>query len=95
MLVVYVDDFKLSGPAKNLAKGWKLIRDSIKTDAPHPADQFLGCTHKRFTRTLPETGATVTGIEYDMSGFLEQCVERYKELRRVKTLRKAATPFVS
>ena len=35
-LVVYVDDFKLSGPAGHLAEGWKLIRSSIKTDEPHP-----------------------------------------------------------
>jgi len=60
MLVVYVDDFKLSGPAGSLEKGWALIKKHIKTDAPHSVDQFLGCTHKRFTRVLPETGATVT-----------------------------------
>ena len=25
-LIVYVDDFKLAGPIKNMAEGWKLIR---------------------------------------------------------------------
>ena len=31
-LVVYVDDFKLSGPAANMAKGWSLIRSGIRTE---------------------------------------------------------------
>ena len=34
------------------------------------------------------------GVEYDMSDFLRSCVERYKELTGVVTLRKAATPFL-
>ena len=67
LLVVYVDDFKLSGPAHNLAEGWSLFRNAIKTDDPHPIDWFLGCKHVAFERLLPETGKKVRGIEYDMS----------------------------
>ena len=39
-LVVYVDDFKLSGPSENLQKGWKLLTtdtdqlSGIKMDPP-------------------------------------------------------------
>ena len=55
-LVVYVDDFKLSGPTENLAEGWRLIREHIKTDDPHPLDQFLGCKHVPFERMLPDSG---------------------------------------
>ena len=93
-LVVYVDDFKFSGPADKIAEGWELIRRHIKTDEPHPVDQFLGCKHVAFERKLPDTGVTVRGMEYDMESFLISCVERYKELTGVTTLRKATTPFL-
>jgi len=92
--VVYVDDFKLSGPTGNLQEGWALIRRSIKTDEPHPMGLFLGCKHTVFERTLPDTGVQVRGVEYDMEDFLRSCVERYKELTGVTSLRKAATPFL-
>ena len=36
MLMVYVDDFKMSGPAKNLDHGWKLLRSGIEMDDPYP-----------------------------------------------------------
>ena len=29
MLVVYVDDFKLAGPKKSMAEGWKLLRHEL------------------------------------------------------------------
>jgi hypothetical protein len=33
-LVVYVDDFKMSGPQKTISKGWSLIRAGVKTEDP-------------------------------------------------------------
>ena len=33
-LVMYVDDFKLSGPAKNIAAGWAVISKVIKMEEP-------------------------------------------------------------
>ena len=94
-MVVYVDDFKLAGPAKNLAAGWALIRSKIKTDPPHPVDIFLGCKHTQFTRKLPDTGVQVRGIEYDLSDFLVSCVDRYKDLAKVTVMRRASTPFLA
>ena len=47
-MMIYVDDFKLSGPAANLAKGWELIKDAVDMGDPEPAGLFLGCTHERF-----------------------------------------------
>ena len=50
-LIVYVDDFKLSGPSHNLVEGWKLIKEVAKIDIgdisgytdnqgnPHQAEQ--------------------------------------------------------
>ena len=36
MLIVYVDGFKLAGPAANMIEGWKLIRKGIMTGEPEP-----------------------------------------------------------
>ena len=30
VLVVYVDDFKMAGPQKNLAQGWSMLRTRLK-----------------------------------------------------------------
>ena len=47
VLNVYVDDFKLAGPKKNLAKGWELLRKNIQMEQPQrigsEGTQFLGC----------------------------------------------------
>ena len=48
MLVVYVDDFKLSGPKSNLSKGWQLIRSKIKMEDATPIKRYLGCEHVTF-----------------------------------------------
>jgi len=93
-LVVYVDDFKLAGPTANLKEGWELIRSSIKTDEPHSLGIFLGCKHKSFEKVLPECGTKVRGVEYNMEDFLRSCVDRYRELTGVTTLRRAVTPFL-
>ena len=76
-LVVYVDDFKLSGPAMAIKKGWELIRRGVKTN-PSPLGMYLGCRHDVSERRLPDTGARVRSIEYNMEDFLRSCVERYK-----------------
>ena len=53
-MTVYVDDFKLAGPAVNLAEGWRLIRGDatiertgkgLVMDEPTPLGQYLGCNH--------------------------------------------------
>ena len=93
-MVVYVDDFKLSGPASNLAEGWSLIRKHIKTDEPHQIGLFLGCQHTVFERFLPDSKYPVRGVEYDMEDFLRSCVDRYREITGVTTMRRAATPFL-
>ena len=44
-LMVYVDDFKMSGPSANFAKGWSMIRQKVKTDEPRAVTKCLGCEH--------------------------------------------------
>jgi hypothetical protein len=34
LLVIYVDDFKLSGPAENFKKGWAFLKQGLKIDDP-------------------------------------------------------------
>ena len=64
MLMVYVDDFKMSGPAENMAKGWKLIKDGLNIDTPGPVSKMLGCYHREGTGTV--NGKKVRTMEYDM-----------------------------
>ena len=54
-LVLYVDDFKLSGPKGSMAEAWKKIREAIQTGDPHPLSHFLGCTHEA-VRLIPPGG---------------------------------------
>ena len=93
-LVVYVDDFKLSGPEGNLAKGWDLIQSGIATDAPHPMDLFLGCKHETSVQKSPWTGKQVRVMTYNMQSFLEDAVAKYQVLAGNVTLRRVTTPFL-
>ena len=45
LLAVYVDDFKMSGPVQNVAKGWELISAKIDMDPPSAVGRYLGCEH--------------------------------------------------
>ena len=45
LLVVYVDDFKMSGPKESMKKGWELIGSKIDMDTPTEANRYLGCDH--------------------------------------------------
>jgi hypothetical protein len=71
MLIVYVDDFKLSGPTANLPAAWRLIRKNIEMGDPAPQGRYLGCNH---IATSDHTGSHIT---YDMKDFLVQCIEKY------------------
>ena len=93
-LVIYVDDFKLSGPSDKLQEGWDLIQSKLKIEPPGPLGFYLGCKHVESTKTLPGTSTTVRVMEYDMEDFLRSCVERYRELTGVHYFRKATTPFL-
>ena len=99
LLVVYVDDFKLSGPREHHDSTWAELSKELKLDAPKgDADNehtFLGCVHRSFTKEIQ--GRTVSGIEYDVRGSVKKTIEKYKSLVRDKTgkeafLFKVATP---
>ena len=59
-LVVYVDDFKMSGPSESLSIGWDLIGRVITMEAPGTLKRYLGCEH--------EFAAA------DVQGFFDPCI---------------------
>ena len=93
-LVVYVDDFKLSGPAKALPLGWSRLRAGLEMEDPHPMNLFLGCHHRESVQTSPLSGRQVRVIEYDMEDFLRSCTALYTELTGETKFRSVATPFL-
>ena len=94
-MVVYVDDFKLSGPVANMAKGWSLIRSGIRTVEPTELGFDLGYKHEQSEKVLPDNGVRVRVMEYKMEDLLRSSVERYKELTGVTYLRPVSTPFAA
>jgi hypothetical protein len=54
LLIVYVDDFKMSGPVDLVEKGWRLLRTALVIEDPSPAGKFLGCTNVEYTLEVPE-----------------------------------------
>jgi hypothetical protein len=56
VLVLYVDDFRISGPKDKLKQAWASIRKHIKTGEPEPSGKFLGCNHILSQSTIPAGG---------------------------------------
>ena len=105
VLVVYVDDFKMSGPLANLSKGWSTLRGEIKMGEPEPIGKYLGCEHQlleaddlRRLANAVEVNITPQsrGLVYDMGGFLSLAVARYQQLAGPKgaKLKRVPSPFV-
>jgi hypothetical protein len=92
LLVVYVDDLKMSGPKDEVPKCWQDLRsgpDALDMADPAPVDRFLGCKH--VVSTLPDGSRKMT---YDMSEFMQSCVDRYLELAPKAKLKTVETPFL-
>ena len=79
LLVVYVDDLKLAGPSGNLPKGWGMLRSLLNIEPETDLGMYLGCTLKKGESRLKD-GTRVSTMTYDMESFLEQCVEKYREI---------------
>ena len=76
LLMVYVDDFRMSGKKADLDKIWASLtsgKDALTLDPPKPPDRELGCYHRVFDTTV--NGQPVRAIEYDMRDFMKSCVE--------------------
>ena len=92
LLVVYVDDLKLAGPEGNLVEGWKMLRSLLNIEPETDLGMYLGCTLRKGESRLKD-GTRVSTMTYDMESFLEQCIERYKEVAgKDVMLKSVATP---
>ena len=67
LLVIYVDDFKMAGPEKNLAKGWKTIESVIDMGPPEPFGRYFGCNH------FVETGVKLPRSAHPFAYVLTWC----------------------
>ena len=96
-MIVYVDDFKLSGLKKNLPVAWQKIRKHIATGELEPLRHFLGCTYENVWVTPPgqEGAAPVPGMSKNMEGFFTKCVKTFKHLAGPDCrMKKVPTPFL-
>ena len=85
LLAVYVDDFKMSGPSKNLSAAWSSIRKDDKMKDPMPTGKYLGCSHRVYDANIKDGGVPVHDevpkgtpgsvrvrvLEYDVSAFFK------------------------
>ena len=102
-LVVYVGDFKMSGPECHKERFWKEITGDpdrpedggIYMAKPEPQKRFLGCEHTLAEHPQPD-GSVVRRMEYNMEPFFEKCLDRWTELtgQDWKKLPTISTPFV-
>ena len=87
LLIIYVDDMKLSGPAKNMEKAWKDIGRKITLE-PQKGDDikekdgqmkltFLGCEMTKRRMEL-KPGKFAECIEYNISRQLRRALSKYE-----------------
>ena len=96
-LMVYADDFKLSGPVKAVTQMWKTFAE-MPTDKriilgkATELDQFLGCKHEHVEKTV--NGRLIRGTVYNMQQFLVQGLADYEKLAgKDFKIEHADTPF--
>ena len=91
MLTMYVDECLRAGPSKNLTMGWNFIRYGLDTakpsrnnqrkevfqmDEPTSIGKYLDAEHI-ITSTKNKDGNIQQQCHWDMSGYMQQCVDLY------------------
>ena len=56
IMILYVDDFRLSGPSQNMKEAWATVTRHVKISEPEGSGKFLGCSRKCFSKILPAGG---------------------------------------
>jgi hypothetical protein len=77
-LLVFVDDFKIAGPAAAIRPAWEALSKHVEMSGPKPIEKFLGCFHRWGTDTID--GKTVRTVQYDMCDFMQSCLKLYSDL---------------
>ena len=92
MLVIYVDDLKLAGPAENLTKGWEMLRTKLRIEPETDLGLYLGCILSKGESKMYD-GSKVKTLTYNMEGLLRLSVEKYLEIIGKDTkLKRVSTP---
>ena len=110
ILVLYVDDFRISGPTTSMKRAWETITRHVKLGEIEESAKFLGCQHSLSSQIIPAGGdpwrkyaaaelkncktTKINIMTYDMESFLMSCIDKYKELTNVKHLPHVDTPFI-
>ena len=94
MLIVYVDDMKMSGPKDSLATHWANLGKGINLAIP-PGDSnkrltFLGCDHVRFTETVK--GKLLQCLKWDATAGIRRGIAKY--VAAVETICPGFTPRI-
>jgi len=80
MLVIYVDDMLLSGPAEHMDKAWSELGELINLAKPPGDDDsthtFLGCTHRRYTKII--NGKSAQCSETDVTHAMQKALAKYE-----------------
>ena len=73
--MVYVGDFKMSGPSGHMAQTWRELSSRIDMDTLGPVAKCLGCHHH--VRSGVVNGKPRQIIEYGLGDFMLSCAEAY------------------
>jgi len=96
-LVLYVDDFLMSGPENLLKNMWEEIAKCLDIDEPAPMSLYLGCLHDESTLNID--GRKIRTMTFNQESFFTDKIERYKELCKEKggkdiKLHQVTTPYL-
>ena len=75
LLVIYVDDLKMAGPAHDLPQGWKMVRQELRLEDETPLGLYLGCRISKGEAILHDKTKVQT-VTYDMETYLEMTVKK-------------------
>jgi hypothetical protein len=78
LVVVYVDDFTVSGPIEDVDKTCSLLESMFTMGKSETLDRLLGC--KYVVQDVVYEGKAARKVTLDMTEFAKQCVERYDEV---------------
>jgi hypothetical protein len=78
LLIIYVDDFMLSGPTLLAKAAAKDVATVMSMGKAEPLSRFLACLYG--VRPTFVRGSFVNVVEFDMRDYLKQCVSHYFDL---------------
>lgn len=81
-MVVYVDDFLMSGPENNLEPMWKQIAEKLDIEDPGPMDLHLGCIHEEGKVMINDR--EIKTMTFNSESFFKDKIDKYVELCKEK-----------